>query len=125
MCFAFLELLLEITLSLGVLRNNNYAAGIAVEAVNNLAEVFYGWLSTKITFLDRKHAYRLVEYYYVVVFVDNFWSLCLFCFWCIEDNLRVVFYESVRLVYDFAIYGHVAGLDKLLNYGATIEWILV
>jgi len=124
--FAILELLAEHGLGLGVFREDDDAAGVAVEAMDEQAIIFEGGLGAVFALCHAEEAGGLVDDKDVVVFVDhgrtgrkrgsggNF-----------EDYFGGAFELRVRLRDNFAVDGDVAGFDELLEAGAVIFGMLL
>lgn len=126
MGFAILKLLAEHGLSLGVFREDDDAAGVAVEAMDEQTIIFKRWFGAVFAFCHAEEAGGLVDDKDVVVFVNHgrtrrkrgsgrdF-----------ERDYRGLFELGVRFRDDFAIDGDVAGFDELLEAGAVIFGMLL
>ena len=77
--FAVLELLAEHGLSLGVFREDDDAAGVAVKAMNKEAVIFEGGLGAIFAFCHAEEAGGLVDDEDAVVFVDDGRTRRSFC----------------------------------------------
>lgn len=123
--FAVLELFAEHGLGFGVFGENNNAAGVAVEAVNEQAIVFESGFGTVFALRHAEEAGRLIDNKNVLVFIDNRRARREFCGGGdIECNFGGFFELGVGFGGDGAVDGDIAGFDEFLETGAVVLGVL-
>lgn len=126
MSFAILELLAEHGLGLGVFREDDDAAGVAVEAMDEQAIIFESWFGAVFAFRHTEEAGGLVDDEDVVVFVDHGRARRKRgSGGDLQDDRGGVFELRVWLCDDLAVDSDVAGFDEFLKAGAVIFRMLL
>ncbi len=123
--FAVLELFAEHGLGLGVFGENNYAAGVAVEAMNEQTIVFEGGFGTVFALRHTEETGRFVNNKHVLIFIDNGRTRWEFCGGGdVECNFGGFFELGIGFGGDGAVDGNITRFDELLEASAVIFRVL-